>query len=129
MNRGCLIGAFLLLAPSVVSAGDESPNLTAVYDRISRVLVTVEYKSELTFMGQSDEIEGRVIGLSIGRDEWILTDLTETPHFDPRPSAPARKPKAKRPITATVSMMPSLSASMITRRSVSAVCRLVRSHF
>ncbi len=39
-------------------------NYQKIHETIDRVLVTVEYKAEMTFMGQSDDIEGRVPGLT-----------------------------------------------------------------
>jgi len=48
----------------------------AIYDKIDRVLVTVEYQARMTFMGESDDIEGRVIGLRVGSEGVIIFDGT-----------------------------------------------------
>jgi len=47
-----------------------------IYDAVDRVLVTVEYKAEMNFMGQSDDIEGRVAGLSVKPQGTIIFDGT-----------------------------------------------------
>lgn len=79
MNRwigfGAVIAGLLLLAPGLdVCAA--TTDRQALYDKIDRVLVTVDYKAEMTYMGESEDIEGRVIGLSVGPDGLIIFDGT-----------------------------------------------------
>lgn len=78
-----VLGLFMMvgtgLAEAVpVQSETERPNVSqqALYDKVNRMLVTVKYKAEITFMGQSDDIEGRVIGLSVGHDGMIIFDGT-----------------------------------------------------
>ena len=65
----------LALAGSASSA-NATKDLNVVYDKVDRVLVTVEYKAEMTFMGQSEDIEGRVLGLSVEPQGMIIFDGT-----------------------------------------------------
>lgn len=64
----------LTAAPAVHAQGPG--NVRALYDKIDRVLVSVEYKAEMTFMGQSEDIEGRVMGLAVEPQGTIIFDGT-----------------------------------------------------
>jgi len=64
----------ILSAVTAVTAELPKPDQQALFDKMNKTLVTVEYKSQMTFMGQSDDIEGRVIGLSVGHDGLIIFD-------------------------------------------------------
>jgi S1-C subfamily serine protease len=79
MNRWigyvAVITGLLVLAPGPdVCAATTSRQ--ALYDKIDRVLVTVRYKAQMTYMGESEDIEGRVMGLSVGPDGLIIFDGT-----------------------------------------------------
>ena len=70
-----VFAAFLIVPWATVSADDvTSVQQQPLYDKIERMLVTVEYKAEMTFMGQSDDIEGRVLGLSVKPRGTIIFD-------------------------------------------------------
>jgi S1-C subfamily serine protease len=79
MNRWigfCAVVTGLLLlvpGPDVCAA---TVGRQALFDTIDRVLVTVRYKTQMTFMGESEDIEGRVMGLSVGPDGLIIFDGT-----------------------------------------------------
>jgi len=72
----CLPLLILSISPAVPVGADQSAMIPDMYDRVDRVLVTVEYKAEMTFMGQSDDIEGRVMGLSVEPQGMIIFDGT-----------------------------------------------------
>lgn len=69
----CLIALTLALLPAVAFG---ARNGFDAFDDINKVMVTVEYKAEMTFMGSSEDIQGRVMGLSIGRDGLVIFDGT-----------------------------------------------------
>jgi serine protease Do len=73
-----LLALYLLPAVGFGDPGktDAEINYQKIYETIDRVLVTVEYKAEMTFMGQSDEIEGRVPGLAVEPQGTIIFDGT-----------------------------------------------------
>lgn len=64
-----------LLTASIAYAQTTADRQT-LYDKIDRVLVSVEYTAEMTFMGQTDDIEGRVLGLSVEPQGTIIFDGT-----------------------------------------------------
>jgi len=66
------LGLLSLLVIAASSLADTDHQ--ALFDTIDRILVTVEYKSEMTFMGESEDIEDRVMGLSVGPDGLIIFD-------------------------------------------------------
>lgn len=76
MNKLARLCFPLLAFPAFAVAPVNADDLQAIYDRVDRVLVTVEYKAEMTFMGQSDDIEGRVMGLSVEPQGMIIFDGT-----------------------------------------------------
>jgi len=69
-----LIVSLAFLPASRLSADDK--NLADIYEDINRVMVTVDYKAEMTFMGQSDDIEGRVPGMAVMPRGMIIFDGT-----------------------------------------------------
>ncbi len=79
MNRllTTLLALLVALATQApLARSNQTKDLRAIYDKIDRVLVTVEYKAEMTFMGQSDDIEGRVMGLSVQPQGMVIFDGT-----------------------------------------------------
>jgi len=84
MNRYLSVAGLLLIiniglagiVPAKPQAIQPTASQQTLYDKVNRMLVTVKYKAEITFMGQSDDIEGRVIGLSVGHDGMIIFDGT-----------------------------------------------------
>lgn len=80
MNRftgGGILTALLfssILMPA--DTGAEELNQQELYARIDPYLVAVEYKAEMTFLGQSDDIEGRVMGISVQPQGMIIFDGT-----------------------------------------------------
>lgn len=72
--RTCYWALTLVTAGATLAAELPKPDQQAIFDKMNKVLVTVEYKSQMTFMGQSDDIEGRVIGLSVGHDGLVIFD-------------------------------------------------------
>lgn len=68
------VGFGLLALLSTAGPCPAETNPQALFDKIDRVLVTVDYKSQMTFMGESEDIEERVIGLSVGPDGLIIFD-------------------------------------------------------
>ncbi len=87
MNRlVCFILAIFLLAAPSFSKSDKGDNVDhmKLYKAVDRVMVTVEYKAEMTFMGRSDDIEGRVAGISVEPQGTIIFDgasLSVGSHF------------------------------------------------
>jgi len=73
MNRITALFLVFLLIPIAASA---DINRQDIYDKIDKLLVTVDYKAEMTFMGQSEDIEGRVLGISTGPDGLVIFDGT-----------------------------------------------------
>jgi serine protease Do len=73
-----LLALTYLIAPIHGKSGkeDQATDNSKIYDAVDRVLVTVEYKAEMTFMGRSDDIEGRVSGLSVQPQGMIIFDGT-----------------------------------------------------
>ncbi|MCP4568107.1 MAG: PDZ domain-containing protein [FCB group bacterium] len=74
-----LLLALSVFLPVAVLQADSSPNLndwSAVYEKIDRILVTVEYRAEMTFMGQSEDIKGRVLGIAVEPEGTIIFDGT-----------------------------------------------------
>ncbi len=69
-----LVLAVLASAPAVHA--QTAANIGALYSKIDRVLVSVEYKAEMTFMGQTEDIEGRVMGLAVEPQGTIIFDGT-----------------------------------------------------
>lgn len=81
-----LLALSLLTVPAHVISGEQQPaaDYSKIYEAVDRVLVTVQYKAEMTFMGRSDDIEGRVAGLSVQPQGMIIFDGTSLgvgPHF------------------------------------------------
>jgi len=79
MNRFvCLILAMIVFIPAWAVSAEKgvTADYQNIYDKVDRVLVTVEYKAEMTFMGQGDDIEGRVAGLSVEPQGTIIFDGT-----------------------------------------------------
>jgi serine protease Do len=79
MNRTII--TFIILTSLLTTLSSNSAANTAfdqqkIFDQINSVLVTVEYKAEMTFLGQSDKIEGRVMGISIEPEGMIIFDGT-----------------------------------------------------
>ena len=66
--------AGLLVAPATYA--QTARNVQPLYDKIDRVLVSVEYKAEMSFMGQTEDIEGRVLGISVEPQGTIIFDGT-----------------------------------------------------
>ena len=69
----CFAALIMALLPGIVIA---ARNGFDAFDDINQIMVTVEYKAEMTYMGSSDDIQGRVMGLSVGRDGLIIFDGT-----------------------------------------------------
>lgn len=80
MNRLVIsVLAFSLLSLPVIAGSQKDGSEIdhqKIYDAVNAVLVTVEYKAEMTFMGRSDDIEGRVAGLSVKPQGTIIFDGT-----------------------------------------------------
>jgi S1-C subfamily serine protease len=80
MNRlASILSMILLLSlPVFGQSGSDatSADYQKIYKKVDRVLVSVQYKAEMTFMGQSDDIEGRVAGLSVEPAGTIIFDGT-----------------------------------------------------
>ncbi len=77
MNRFVLVTFTFaaLWAASAASGEDKSiADQQKIYEKIDRALVTVEYNAKMTFMGQSEDIEGRVMGIYTGPDGMIIFD-------------------------------------------------------
>jgi serine protease Do len=93
-------GLLILLAGAVPSPA--ATDHQALFDKIDKVLVTVEYSSEMTFMGESEDIEERVVGLSVGPDGLIIFDgstLGTGGHFA---ADGAGMPRVEKPTVVTV---------------------------
>lgn len=80
-----------MLSVSVLWAGDA--NFQKLFDKVNPHLVSVEYKAEMNFMGQSEDIEGRVPGIIINGNIVIFdgtslgagrlaTDMYGSPQVD-----------------------------------------------
>ena len=70
-----LLTISLLAAPSFAKSDKEGDiDYKKLYRAVDRVMVSVEYKAEMTFMGQSDDIEGRVAGISVEPQGTIIFD-------------------------------------------------------
>lgn len=84
MNR--ILAAFPILAAAVcllivagsvtAKPGMDRADWSAIFDKVDNILVTVEYRAEMTFMGQSEDIKGRVMGISVGSNGLIIFDGT-----------------------------------------------------
>ena len=59
-----ILGAILLLA-GAIAAADTPTNYQKIFDSVDPYMVTVEYKAEMNFMGQTEDIEGRVPGIIV----------------------------------------------------------------
>jgi serine protease Do len=65
----------VLFGAAVVSADTDDLSLRReIYTRFNRALVAVEFKTEMTILGQTEDLEERVPGISIGEDGLILFD-------------------------------------------------------
>jgi serine protease Do len=79
-NRKTLISILsisLLAAACFGSARAKPENLDQrrdIYQRFNRALVSVEFKTEMTILGQSEDLEERVLGISLGKDGLVLFD-------------------------------------------------------
>ncbi|MFH1701027.1 MAG: PDZ domain-containing protein [Candidatus Zixiibacteriota bacterium] len=73
-------GCILFLTGSLVLGNDSESTLEIqkVYDKINKSLVVVEYVAEMNFMGQSERMEGRVLGLAV----WENMVIFEGSPFD-----------------------------------------------
>lgn len=69
-------GAAVKADPPGAIYGRDNNRQQEVFDKINEVLVTVKYKAEMNFMGQVDDIQGRVLGISVGYDGMIIFDGT-----------------------------------------------------
>jgi len=78
MNRFPIFLPILLLfvGLTAVPIAQAAGNSRMLYDKIDPILVSVEYKAEMTFMGQTEDIEGRVMGLAVEPQGTIIFDGT-----------------------------------------------------
>ncbi len=74
INRLLVIIAMSLLLVSSVLAGER--DYRKAFDKMDRHLVTVEYKAEMNFMGQTEDIEGRVPGIIVQGNMVIFDGTT-----------------------------------------------------
>lgn len=105
MNRwigyGAVIAGLLFLAPGPDVCAATSGR-QALYDKIDRILVTVSYKAQMTYMGESEDIEGRVTGLSVGPDGLIIFDGTTLGTGTHFASGGTGMPRVEKPTSVTV---------------------------
>ncbi|MEE9441341.1 MAG: PDZ domain-containing protein [candidate division Zixibacteria bacterium] len=68
------LSCILILSGCLVFANDSESitDIKQVYDKINKSLVVVEYVAEMNFMGQSERMEGRVLGLAVGENLIIF---------------------------------------------------------
>lgn len=76
MNRMLLSVAAIGLTLSLTVSAAIAADLDKIYNAVDKVVVVVEYRAEMTFMGQSDDIEGRVMGIITGPDGLVIFDGT-----------------------------------------------------
>lgn len=69
------LSCILVLSGSLAFAEDSesTPEIQQVYDKINKSLVVVEYVADMNFMGQSERMEGRVLGLVV-EENLIIFD-------------------------------------------------------
>jgi serine protease Do len=75
MNKAILLTAALLILVAPSAFGDDI-DYDKIFDAVNPVLVSVEYRAEMNFMGQSDDIEGRVMGIAVEPQGMIIFDGT-----------------------------------------------------
>ena len=73
MNKILTLGAVLSALVGSLAGRTAAIDLSEMYSAVDRSLVTVEYKAEMTVMGQSEDMEGRVLGLVI-ENEMVIFD-------------------------------------------------------
>jgi S1-C subfamily serine protease len=78
MNKIIRYVVLVVVVAACVSASakdkSSSPDLGLLFDRMDRMLVVVEFKTSMSFMGQSEDIEERVLGLSVEPQGMIIFD-------------------------------------------------------
>lgn len=84
MNRVINLLLVMTLLATIASARPQSRTTQKIYEKVDAFLVGVEYKAEMNFMGQTSDIEGRVLGISVKPAGTIIfdgTSLSDNSHF------------------------------------------------